>query len=157
MSRVKRGVAAHKKHKKLLSQPEGRRASTHKLVRPARGGAVHALRYAYRDPRPTRETGEGESRSRRRRGNSLRSRPAEKPVRVKPDSASTERPPPQGGTRVVPRRPAFVPTNGGLCVVWRRRHGGRKPEGPRGPRGRRDRGGDGRGRARGRPGEVPRP
>ena len=51
MSRVKRGVAAHKKHKKLLAQAEGRRASKHKLVRPAREAAMHALRYAYRDRR----------------------------------------------------------------------------------------------------------
>src|SRR3979490_666685 len=51
MSRVKRGVAAHKKHKKLLSQAEGRRASKHKLVRPAREAAMHAPRYADRDPR----------------------------------------------------------------------------------------------------------
>src|SRR2546427_13196427 len=51
MSRVKRGVAAHKKHKKLLSQAEGRRASKHKLVHPAREAAMHALRYAYRDRR----------------------------------------------------------------------------------------------------------
>src|SRR5256886_16687606 len=51
MSRVKRGVAARKKHKKLLSQAEGRRASKHKLVRPAREAAMHALRYAYRDRR----------------------------------------------------------------------------------------------------------
>jgi len=50
MSRVKRGVAAHKKHKKL-QQAEGRRASKHKLVRPAREAAMHALRYAYRDRR----------------------------------------------------------------------------------------------------------
>ena len=51
MARVKRGVAARKKHKKLLSQAEGRRASKHKLVRPAREAAMHALRYAYRDRR----------------------------------------------------------------------------------------------------------
>jgi large subunit ribosomal protein L20 len=51
MSRVKRGVAAHKKHKKLLQQAEGRRASKHKLIRPAREAAMHALRYAYRDRR----------------------------------------------------------------------------------------------------------
>jgi large subunit ribosomal protein L20 len=51
MSRVKRGVAAHKKHKKLLAQAEGRRASKHKLIRPAREAAMHALRYAYRDRR----------------------------------------------------------------------------------------------------------
>jgi large subunit ribosomal protein L20 len=51
MARVKRGVAAHKKHKKLLKGAEGRRASKHKLVRPAREAAMHALRYAYRDRR----------------------------------------------------------------------------------------------------------
>src|SRR5437773_12276511 len=51
MSRVKRGVAAHKKHKKVLDQAEGRRASKHKLVRPAREAAMHALRYAHRDRR----------------------------------------------------------------------------------------------------------
>src|SRR6266545_2927054 len=51
MARVKRGVAAHKKHKKLLKEAEGRRASKHKLVRPAREAALHALNYAYRDRR----------------------------------------------------------------------------------------------------------
>ena len=51
MSRVKRGVAAHKKHKKLLSQAEGRRGAKRKLVRPAREAAFHALSYAYRDRR----------------------------------------------------------------------------------------------------------
>ncbi len=51
MSRVKRGVAAHKKHRKLLSQAEGRRGTKHKLVRPAREAAIHALAYAYRDRR----------------------------------------------------------------------------------------------------------
>jgi large subunit ribosomal protein L20 len=51
MSRVKRGVAAHKKHKKLLKAAEGRRATKHKLVRPAREAAMHALTYAFRDRR----------------------------------------------------------------------------------------------------------
>ncbi len=51
MSRVKRGVAAHKKHKKLLDQAEGRRGAKRKLVRPAREAALHALTYAYRDRR----------------------------------------------------------------------------------------------------------
>ncbi|HEX9268618.1 MAG TPA: 50S ribosomal protein L20 [Candidatus Limnocylindria bacterium] len=51
MSRVKRGVAAHKKHKKLLQQAEGRRGAKRKLVRPAREAAMHALAYAYRDRR----------------------------------------------------------------------------------------------------------
>lgn len=51
MSRVKRGVAAHKKHKKLLHEAEGRRGAKRKLVRPAREAALHALTYAYRDRR----------------------------------------------------------------------------------------------------------
>jgi len=51
MSRVKRGVAAHKKHKKLLEAAQGRRATKRKLVRPAREAAIHALSYAYRDRR----------------------------------------------------------------------------------------------------------
>ncbi|MGH2450701.1 MAG: 50S ribosomal protein L20 [Candidatus Limnocylindria bacterium] len=51
MARVKRGVAAHKKHKRLLDQAEGRRGAKRKLVRPAREAAIHALAYAYRDRR----------------------------------------------------------------------------------------------------------
>lgn len=51
MSRVKRGAAAHKKHKKLLNEAEGRRGAKRKLVRPAREAAIHALSYAYRDRR----------------------------------------------------------------------------------------------------------
>src|SRR5512132_886184 len=51
MARVKRGVAAHKKHKKLLKASEGRRATKRKLVRPAREAALHALTYAFRDRR----------------------------------------------------------------------------------------------------------
>ncbi|HEY6958716.1 MAG TPA: 50S ribosomal protein L20 [Candidatus Limnocylindria bacterium] len=51
MSRVKRGVAAHKKHKKLLKAAEGRRQTKRKLVRPAREAATHALAYAFRDRR----------------------------------------------------------------------------------------------------------
>lgn len=51
MTRIKRGVAAHKRHKKLLNAAEGRRGAKHKLVRPAREAALHALNYAYRDRR----------------------------------------------------------------------------------------------------------
>ena len=51
MSRVKRGVAAHNKHKKLQHEAEGRRGAKRKLVRPAREAAIHALSYAYRDRR----------------------------------------------------------------------------------------------------------
>ena len=51
MARVKRGVAAHKRHKRLLAQAEGRRGTRSKLVRPAREALLHALVYAYRDRR----------------------------------------------------------------------------------------------------------
>jgi len=51
MSRVKRGVAAHKRHKKLLSRAEGRRGTRSTLIRPAREALIHALVYAYRDRR----------------------------------------------------------------------------------------------------------
>ncbi|HEX7195598.1 MAG: 50S ribosomal protein L20 [Chloroflexota bacterium] len=51
MSRVKRGVAAHKRHKKLLNRAEGRRGTRSTLVRPAREALIHALVYAYRDRR----------------------------------------------------------------------------------------------------------
>ena len=51
MSRVKRGVVAHKRHKKVLNRAEGRRGTRSKLVRPAREALIHALVYAYRDRR----------------------------------------------------------------------------------------------------------
>jgi large subunit ribosomal protein L20 len=51
MARVKRGVAAHKRHKRLLAQAKGRRGTRSKLVRPAREALFHALVYAYRDRR----------------------------------------------------------------------------------------------------------
>ncbi len=48
---MKRGVAAHKRHKKLLNRAEGRRGTRSTLVRPAREALIHALVYAYRDRR----------------------------------------------------------------------------------------------------------
>jgi large subunit ribosomal protein L20 len=51
MVRVKRGVAAHRRHKRLLNQAEGRRGTRSTLVRPAREALIHALVYAYRDRR----------------------------------------------------------------------------------------------------------
>jgi large subunit ribosomal protein L20 len=51
MARIKRGVAAHKRHKRLLKAAEGRMGTKSKLVRPAREAALHALAYAYRDRR----------------------------------------------------------------------------------------------------------
>ena len=51
MARVKRGVPAHRRHKRLLKQAKGRRMTRSKLIRPAREALFHALRYAYRDRR----------------------------------------------------------------------------------------------------------
>lgn len=51
MPRVKRGVAARRRHKRLLNQAEGRRGTRSTLVRPAREALIHALVYAYRDRR----------------------------------------------------------------------------------------------------------
>jgi large subunit ribosomal protein L20 len=51
MARVKRGVAAHKRHKRLLAQAAGRRGTRSKLVRPALEALFHAQVYAYRDRR----------------------------------------------------------------------------------------------------------
>jgi large subunit ribosomal protein L20 len=51
MARVKRGVTAHKRHKRLLNRAEGRRGTRSTLVRPAREALIHALVYAYRDRR----------------------------------------------------------------------------------------------------------
>lgn len=49
MARVKRGVTAHKRHKRLLQDAEGRKGTRSKLVKPAREALLHALSYATRD------------------------------------------------------------------------------------------------------------
>jgi large subunit ribosomal protein L20 len=49
MARVKRGVTAHKRHKRLLNAAEGRRGTRSKLIRPAREALLHAMSYATRD------------------------------------------------------------------------------------------------------------
>jgi large subunit ribosomal protein L20 len=49
MARVKRGVTAHKRHKRLLKAAEGRRGTRSKLVKPAREALLHAMAYATRD------------------------------------------------------------------------------------------------------------
>src|SRR3990172_8156418 len=48
MARVKRGVASHKRHKRLLKAAEGRRGTRSKLIKPAREAQLHAMAYAYR-------------------------------------------------------------------------------------------------------------
>ena len=49
MARVKRGVTAHKRHKRLLNTAEGRSGTNRKLVKRAREAQLHALAYATRD------------------------------------------------------------------------------------------------------------
>lgn len=49
MARVKRGVAAHRRHKRLLDAAEGRKGTRSRLVKPAREALLHALSYATRD------------------------------------------------------------------------------------------------------------
>src|ERR671926_587341 len=51
MPRVKRGVPAHKKHKKLLQMAEGQRATRSKLFRPAHEAVMRSMAYMYRDRR----------------------------------------------------------------------------------------------------------
>ena len=49
MARVKRGVTAHARHKRLLQDAEGRKGTKSRLVKPAREALLHALAYATRD------------------------------------------------------------------------------------------------------------
>jgi large subunit ribosomal protein L20 len=49
MARVKRGVTAHKRHKRLLQAAEGRKGTRSRLVKPSREALLHALAYATRD------------------------------------------------------------------------------------------------------------
>ncbi|HVZ11643.1 MAG TPA: 50S ribosomal protein L20 [Patescibacteria group bacterium] len=47
MSRVKRGLVAHRKHKKLLSLTKGYRGTKSKLVKMAHEASLHAGEYAF--------------------------------------------------------------------------------------------------------------
>jgi large subunit ribosomal protein L20 len=49
MARVKRGVTAHRRHKDLLREAQGRKGTNSKLVRRAKESSLHALAYATRD------------------------------------------------------------------------------------------------------------
>ena len=49
MARVKRGVTAHKRHKRLLNASEGRKGTRSRLIKPAHEALLHALAYATRD------------------------------------------------------------------------------------------------------------
>lgn len=47
MTRIKRGVASHRKHKKLLSLTKGYRGTKSKLVKVAKEASLHAGEYAF--------------------------------------------------------------------------------------------------------------
>ena len=49
MARIKRGVTAHKRHKRLLNDAEGRKGTNRKLIKRAHEAQLHALAYATRD------------------------------------------------------------------------------------------------------------
>ena len=49
MSRVKRGVAAHAKHKKVLKRAKGFYGRRKNTIRTAKAAVDHAAQYAYRD------------------------------------------------------------------------------------------------------------
>jgi large subunit ribosomal protein L20 len=51
MARVKRGVPAHKRHKKVLNLTKGHWGARHRLYRTAHESMLHSLAYAYRDRR----------------------------------------------------------------------------------------------------------
>lgn len=49
MARVKRGMMAHKRHKKLLKQVKGHQQGRRKIYRLAKESLLHALAYQTRD------------------------------------------------------------------------------------------------------------
>jgi len=51
MARVKRGVAAHRRHKKVLSQVKGHYSTNSRLYKRAHESMMRSLMYAYRDRR----------------------------------------------------------------------------------------------------------
>ncbi|CAL4042231.1 50S ribosomal protein L20 [Buchnera aphidicola (Takecallis arundicolens)] len=51
MARVKRGVTAHAKHKKLLKQAKGYYGARSRIYRVAKQAVIKAGQYAYRDRR----------------------------------------------------------------------------------------------------------
>jgi large subunit ribosomal protein L20 len=47
LPRVKRGVASHHRHKKILAMTRGHRGTKHRLIRRATESMIHSLNYAY--------------------------------------------------------------------------------------------------------------
>lgn len=51
MARVKRGVAAHRRHRKVLAQTKGHRGTRNRLFKRANESMMRALAFQYRDRR----------------------------------------------------------------------------------------------------------
>jgi len=51
MPRVRKGVTAHQRHKKIRDQAKGYWGARHRWIRPAKETTMRALKYAYRDRR----------------------------------------------------------------------------------------------------------
>jgi large subunit ribosomal protein L20 len=51
MARVKRGVTAHRRHKKVLAQVKGHYSTNNRLFKRAHESLMRSLAYAYRDRR----------------------------------------------------------------------------------------------------------
>ena len=51
MARIKRGVAAHRRHRKVLRQVKGHYSTSNRLYKRAHESMMRALNYAYRDRR----------------------------------------------------------------------------------------------------------
>jgi len=51
MSRVKRGVTTHRRHKAILKMAKGHKGLRHKIFRRANESVLHALDYAYQHRR----------------------------------------------------------------------------------------------------------
>ena len=51
MSRVKRGVTSHRRHKKILGLTKGHHGQRHRLIKRANESMLHSLRYNWVDRR----------------------------------------------------------------------------------------------------------
>lgn len=56
MARVKRGVTAHRRHKRVLAQVKGHYGTNNRLYKRAHESLMHALAYAYRDRKNRKRT-----------------------------------------------------------------------------------------------------
>jgi large subunit ribosomal protein L20 len=56
MSRVKRGVTAHRRHKKVLKQAKGYYGARSRVYRVAKQAVTKSAQYAYRDRRAKKRT-----------------------------------------------------------------------------------------------------